>query len=192
MFMRIISVLLSVQICVMVDNYTNIVRAGYRTSDIPAIKVKPYVDEQCHRRAVTTVHSSLYTQICQVAISVVCSVYSPGLDIGLIHALATHHWTCGQCCPTQLFNLQFPMSHCVVESNIVIGLYVLDMWSVLCVPYVGGGSNIVIGLYILDMWSVLCVPCMWVVGSNIVIGLYILDMWSVLCVPYVGGGTYWI
>ena len=27
----------------------------------------------------------------------------------------------------------------VVESNIVIGLYVLDMWSVLCVPYVGGG-----------------------------------------------------
>ena len=28
---------------------------------------------------------------------------------------------------------------CVVESNIVIGLYVLDMWSVLCVLYVGGG-----------------------------------------------------
>ena len=28
---------------------------------------------------------------------------------------------------------------CVVESNIVIGVYVLDMWSVLCVPYVGGG-----------------------------------------------------
>ena len=24
-------------------------------------------------------------------------------------------------------------------SNIVIGLYVLDMWSVLCVLYVGGG-----------------------------------------------------
>ena len=24
----------------------------------------------------------------------------------------------------------------VVESNIVIGLYILDMWSVLCVPYV--------------------------------------------------------
>ena len=46
------------------------------------------------------------------------------------------------------------------------------------------GSKIVIGLYILDMWSVLCVPCMWVVESNIVIGLYILDMWSVLCVPY--------
>ena len=27
----------------------------------------------------------------------------------------------------------------VVESNIVIGLYILDMWSVLCVLYVGGG-----------------------------------------------------
>ena len=24
-------------------------------------------------------------------------------------------------------------------SKIVIGLYILDMWSVLCVPYVGGG-----------------------------------------------------
>ena len=44
-------------------------------------------------------------------------------------------------------------------------------------------SNILIGLYILDMWSVLLL-CMWVV-SKIVIGLYILDMWSVLCVPYV-------
>ena len=54
-------------------------------------------------------------------------------------------------------------------------------------------SNIVIGRYILDMWSVLCVHvsgvlCMWVVGSKIVIRLYILDMWSVLCVPYVCGG----
>ena len=27
----------------------------------------------------------------------------------------------------------------VVVSNIVIGLYVLDKWSVLCVLYVGGG-----------------------------------------------------
>ena len=26
----------------------------------------------------------------------------------------------------------------VVGSKIVIGLYILDMWSVLCVPYVGG------------------------------------------------------
>ena len=35
--------------------------------------------------------------------------------------------TCGQCCV--FHNL-------VVGSNIVIGLYVLDKWSVLCVPYV--------------------------------------------------------
>ena len=49
------------------------------------------------------------------------------------------------------------------------------------------GSKIVIGLYILDMWSVLCVMY-GVVWSKIVIGLYILDMWSVLFVPYVGGG----
>ncbi len=48
-------------------------------------------------------------------------------------------------------------------------------------------SNIVIGLYILDMWSVLFVMYD-VVCSNIVIGLYILDMWSVLFVPYVYGG----
>ena len=48
-------------------------------------------------------------------------------------------------------------------------------------------SNIVIGLYVLDMWSVCVWVCMWVV-SNIVIGLYVLDMWSVLCVPYLGGG----
>ena len=27
----------------------------------------------------------------------------------------------------------------VVGSKILIGLYILDMWSVLCVPYVGGG-----------------------------------------------------
>ena len=27
----------------------------------------------------------------------------------------------------------------VVGSRIVIGLYILDTWSVLCVPYVGGG-----------------------------------------------------
>ena len=49
-------------------------------------------------------------------------------------------------------------------------------------------SNIVIGLYVLDMWSVLCVLHCWVVVSNIVIGLYVLDKWSVLCVLYVGGG----
>ena len=28
----------------------------------------------------------------------------------------------------------------VVGSEIVIGVYVLDMWSVLCVLYVGGGA----------------------------------------------------
>ena len=50
------------------------------------------------------------------------------------------------------------------------------------------GSKIVIGLYILDTWSVLCVPYV-VVGSEIVIGVYVLDMWSVLCVLYVGGGV---
>ena len=27
----------------------------------------------------------------------------------------------------------------VVVSKIVIGLYILDMWSVSCVPYMGGG-----------------------------------------------------
>ena len=41
------------------------------------------------------------------------------------------HWTRGQCCV-------FCM--CVMGSNIVIGLYALDTWSVLCVPYVGGGG----------------------------------------------------
>ena len=39
----------------------------------------------------------------------------------------------------------------VLGCNIAIGLYVLDMWSVLCVP-------LAIELYIMDMWSVLCVP----------------------------------
>ena len=38
--------------------------------------------------------------------------------------------TCGQCCVFHMW---------VVRSNRVIGLYILDMWSVLCVPYVGGG-----------------------------------------------------
>ena len=55
---------------------------------------------------------------------------------------------------------------CMVESNILIGLYVL-YWT--C------GQCLVL--------------CMWVVGSKIVIRLYILDMWSVLCVMYVGGGV---
>ena len=34
------------------------------------------------------------------------------------------YWTCGQCCVFHIL---------VVGSYIVIGLYVLDMWSVLCV-----------------------------------------------------------
>ena len=38
-------------------------------------------------------------------------------------------WTSGQCCVFCMW---------VVVSNIVIGLYLLDMWSVLCVLYVGG------------------------------------------------------
>ena len=66
------------------------------------------------------------------------------------------YWTCGQCCVFRMW---------VVGSNIVIGLYVLDMWSVLFV-----------------IWT------MWVLCSNIVIGLNVLDMWSVFCVPYVAVG----
>ena len=37
------------------------------------------------------------------------------------------YWTCGQCCVFHTW---------VLASNIVIRLYVLDMWSVLCVLYV--------------------------------------------------------
>ena len=37
------------------------------------------------------------------------------------------YWTCGQCCVFRIW---------VVGSKIAIGLHVLDMWSVLCVPYV--------------------------------------------------------
>ena len=40
------------------------------------------------------------------------------------------YWTCGQCCVFHMW---------VVGSEIVIGLYVPDMWSVLFVPYVGDG-----------------------------------------------------
>ena len=39
------------------------------------------------------------------------------------------YWTCGQCCVFHTW---------VLASNIVIGLYLLDMWSVLCVLYVDG------------------------------------------------------
>ena len=72
----------------------------------------------------------------------------------------------------------------VVRYYIAIGLYALDMWSVLFVMYLGG-------MFKYSDWNertgyVVSVP--YVVGSNIVIGLYVLDIWSVLCVPYVGGG----
>ena len=39
------------------------------------------------------------------------------------------YWICAQCCVFHML---------VVGSKIVIGLYILDMWSVLFVPYVGG------------------------------------------------------
>ena len=39
-------------------------------------------------------------------------------------------WTYGQC---------YVFSMLVLRSNIVIGLYSLDIWSVLCVLYVGVG-----------------------------------------------------
>ena len=41
------------------------------------------------------------------------------------------HWTCGQCYLSHIH---------VVRCNIAIGLYVLDIWSVLCVSYVGVGG----------------------------------------------------
>ena len=40
------------------------------------------------------------------------------------------YWTCGQCFVFYTWVL--------VVSNIVIGLYLPDMWSVLCVLFVGG------------------------------------------------------
>ena len=40
------------------------------------------------------------------------------------------YWTCCQCCVFCMW---------VVGYNIVMGLYVLDKWSVLCVPYEDGG-----------------------------------------------------
>ena len=51
----------------------------------------------------------------------------------------------------------------VVGSKIVIGLYILDMWSVLCVPYVGGGVDRTVHTGHVVMWSY--------VLSKIVIGL---------------------
>ena len=39
-------------------------------------------------------------------------------------------WACGQCCVFHMW---------VLASNIAVGVYVLDMWSLLCVRYVGDG-----------------------------------------------------
>ena len=60
-------------------------------------------------------------------VSVVCYVCG---WCGLKLWLDCTYWICGQCCVFRM---------CMVESNILIGLYVLDMWSVSCVMYVGGG-----------------------------------------------------
>ena len=40
------------------------------------------------------------------------------------------YWICGQCCVFSMWEM---------GPNIAIGVYVLDIWSVLCVLYVGGG-----------------------------------------------------
>ena len=49
-----------------------------------------------------------------------------GLDIWSNIVIATEtYWTCSQCCVICIW---------VVGSNIVIGLDILDMWSVLYVP----------------------------------------------------------
>ena len=51
---------------------------------------------------------------------------------------------------------------CVVGSKIVIGLYVLDMWSVLCVPYVGVGvKNSDRTVHTGHVVSVVCSICGW-------------------------------
>ena len=50
--------------------------------------------------------------------------------VGSKIAIGLTFWTCGQCCVFHMW---------VVGSNIAVGLCVMDMWSVLCVPYVGGG-----------------------------------------------------
>ena len=73
-----------------------------------------------------------------------CVPYIELWDLKIAIGLHTY-WTCGQCCVFRKLDDG--------DLIIVIGVYVLDMWSVLCV-----------------MWT------MWVLCSNIVIGLSILDM----------------
>jgi hypothetical protein len=89
------------------------------------------------------------------------------------------YWECGQCCVVHMW---------VLASNIAVGVYVLDMWSVLCVPC---GWWDIIYRYYCTYWTSgqCCVFRKLVLRSNIAIGLYVLDMWSVLCVPYVGVGV---
>ena len=67
----------------------------------------------------------------------------------------------------------------VLVSNTVIGLYALEMWSVLFVMYV---SDMFKYSDFNERTGQCCVFRIWVVGSKIAIGLYILDMWSVLFV----------
>ena len=71
-------------------------------------------------------------------------------------------------------------------SNIVIGMSVLDMWSVFCVPYVAVVIAIIIKICTGHVVSVVCSVCGWW-DKNIVIGLYVLAMWLVLFLMYVGG-----
>ena len=72
----------------------------------------------------------------------------------------------------------------------MIGISVLELWSVFCVPYVAVGIKY--SDHHKDCTYRTCGQCcvfrIWVVGSNIVVGLYVPDMWSVLCVPYICGG----
>ena len=50
----------------------------------------------------------------------------------------------------------------VVGSKLVIGLYILDMWSVLCVLYVGGmGLNSDRTVHTGHVVSVVCSVCGW-------------------------------
>ena len=74
----------------------------------------------------------------------------------------------------------------VFGSNIAIGLYVLHLWSELCVPYVSvevkySYRSVCTGHVVSVVFH------MWVLGFNIAVGLCIIYMWSVLFVPYVGG-----
>ena len=58
-----------------------------------------------------------------------CCVYG-WWDHVQLKCLKLAYWTCGQCCVFHIW---------VVGYNIAIGPCIMDMWSVLCVPNVGGG-----------------------------------------------------